>query len=386
MSSAGAADAGSSRWRIRAISAFIGLTTRKNTAAAMVTNVITACRNAPYRKSALLIEKCRSTSPDSPANIEISGETKAVTNVWTSCVNAVPITIATASSSTLPRRTKSRNSFSTPETCARRISSRRWRTAGPRSAYVRRSGPQPRRDGRSLHARGRRRERAPRGLVRGRLGRRRLRVVARCRRAGHVRSLGGQAAAGAELGARRRARALRARRPPPRGRVRVAWRLRHACRAGGRDAHRRRPRRGRARLWPARAPGPGCGRRACADPPQLLGQARARPGALRARGMAGRRVPGRRPSTPAGVARRGRRWNRRPGRGEAVDGCGMRTFALPLRALAAAFGRLAGGELGAHGDRVASAMASNPQLVRYAGTIDTELMAGGEGRLGESDA
>src|SRR4051794_38528788 len=92
MSSAGAADAGSSRWRIRAISAFIGLTTRKNTAAAMVTNVITACRNAPYRKSALLIEKCRSTSPDSPANIEISGETKAVTNVWTSCVNAVPIT------------------------------------------------------------------------------------------------------------------------------------------------------------------------------------------------------------------------------------------------------------------------------------------------------
>jgi L-asparaginase II len=61
---------------------------------------------------------------------------------------------------------------------------------------------------------------------------------------------------------------------------------------------------------------------------------------------------------------------------EAVDGCGMRTFALPLRTLALAFGRLAGGELGPHAGRVARAMGSNPVLVGYAGTIDTELMAG----------
>jgi L-asparaginase II len=63
-----------------------------------------------------------------------------------------------------------------------------------------------------------------------------------------------------------------------------------------------------------------------------------------------------------------------PPSGEAIDGCGMRTFALPLRSLAAAFGRLA-----ADGGRVAAAMGSNPELVGYAGTIDTELMAGEDG-------
>jgi L-asparaginase II len=36
---------------------------------------------------------------------------------------------------------------------------------------------------------------------------------------------------------------------------------------------------------------------------------------------------------------------------EANDGCGMRTFAVPLRALAGAFGRLASGALGPSGDR-----------------------------------
>jgi L-asparaginase II len=65
--------------------------------------------------------------------------------------------------------------------------------------------------------------------------------------------------------------------------------------------------------------------------------------------------------------------------GEAVDGCGMRTFALPLEGLARAFGRLAGGQLGPDADRVVAAMGSNPELVGYAGTIDTELMAGEDG-------
>jgi L-asparaginase II len=65
--------------------------------------------------------------------------------------------------------------------------------------------------------------------------------------------------------------------------------------------------------------------------------------------------------------------------GEAVDGCGMRTFALSLYAMARAFGRLAGGELGPDAGRVVAAMGSNPELVGYAGTIDTELMAGEDG-------
>jgi L-asparaginase II len=72
--------------------------------------------------------------------------------------------------------------------------------------------------------------------------------------------------------------------------------------------------------------------------------------------------------------------------GEAVDGCGMRTFALPLHAMARGFGRLAGGDLGPEGDRVAAAMGSNPELVGYAGTIDTELMAGEDGLVAKVGA
>lgn len=59
---------------------------------------------------------------------------------------------------------------------------------------------------------------------------------------------------------------------------------------------------------------------------------------------------------------------------EATDGCGMRTFAVPLAALARAFGRLAGGRLGPAGDRCAAAMRAHPALVAHDGAIDTELM------------
>jgi L-asparaginase II len=59
---------------------------------------------------------------------------------------------------------------------------------------------------------------------------------------------------------------------------------------------------------------------------------------------------------------------------EATDGCGMRTFAVPLAALAGAFARLAGGGLGPAGDRCAAAMRAHPELVAYDGGIDTELM------------
>jgi L-asparaginase II len=64
---------------------------------------------------------------------------------------------------------------------------------------------------------------------------------------------------------------------------------------------------------------------------------------------------------------------------DAVDGCGMRTYALGLERLAAGFGRLAAGQLGPEGDRVAAAMTAHPALVAYPGAIDTELMAAAPG-------
>ena len=59
---------------------------------------------------------------------------------------------------------------------------------------------------------------------------------------------------------------------------------------------------------------------------------------------------------------------------EATDGCGMRTFAVPLATLARAFGGLASGALGPAGARCAEAMRAHPELVAFDGAIDTELM------------
>ena len=64
---------------------------------------------------------------------------------------------------------------------------------------------------------------------------------------------------------------------------------------------------------------------------------------------------------------------------EATDGCGMRTFAVPLAGLAGAFGRLASGGLGPAGDRCAAAMRAHPELVAFDGAIDTELMRAEDG-------
>jgi L-asparaginase II len=55
----------------------------------------------------------------------------------------------------------------------------------------------------------------------------------------------------------------------------------------------------------------------------------------------------------------------------AVDGCGVITFALPLRSMAHAFARL--GELDA-GDRVTAAMRAHPALIRGGRAADTMLM------------
>ena len=72
--------------------------------------------------------------------------------------------------------------------------------------------------------------------------------------------------------------------------------------------------------------------------------------------------------------------------GEATDGCGMRTFAVPLAALAGAFGRLAGGGLGPAGDRCAAAMRAHPELVAFDGAIDTELMRAEDGLVAKIGA
>lgn len=69
----------------------------------------------------------------------------------------------------------------------------------------------------------------------------------------------------------------------------------------------------------------------------------------------------------------------------AIDGCGVPTFALPLRSFAAAFarlGRLAENE--EHGEaagRVRAAMVEHPRMVAGEGRFDTELMAVTHGRL-----
>lgn len=57
--------------------------------------------------------------------------------------------------------------------------------------------------------------------------------------------------------------------------------------------------------------------------------------------------------------------------GTAVDGCGVLTFALPLRRMAHAFGRLE--QLDA-GPEVAAAMRAHPELIRGARAADTRLM------------
>jgi L-asparaginase II len=71
---------------------------------------------------------------------------------------------------------------------------------------------------------------------------------------------------------------------------------------------------------------------------------------------------------------------------EATDGCGMRTFAVPLAALAGAFAGLASGGLGPAGDRCAAAMRAYPELVGFEGGIDTELMRAEDGLVAKIGA
>ena len=71
---------------------------------------------------------------------------------------------------------------------------------------------------------------------------------------------------------------------------------------------------------------------------------------------------------------------------EAVDGCGMRAYRMPLGALALAFGRLSGAGLGPDGERVAAAMVANSPLVGREGGIDTDLMHASRGLVAKLGA
>jgi L-asparaginase II len=57
----------------------------------------------------------------------------------------------------------------------------------------------------------------------------------------------------------------------------------------------------------------------------------------------------------------------------AIDGCGVVTFALPLRSMATAFARLAAREFEGS-DRITAAMTAKPELVEGPGRTATELM------------
>src|SRR5882762_7480062 len=95
---------GASPRRMRAMSEFTGSTTKKYTAAATITNAITAFRKSPT--SNLLPFTVRPIAEKSgfPATAAMSGVNRSLTKAFTTDVNAAPITTATARSRTLPRR------------------------------------------------------------------------------------------------------------------------------------------------------------------------------------------------------------------------------------------------------------------------------------------
>ena len=67
----------------------------------------------------------------------------------------------------------------------------------------------------------------------------------------------------------------------------------------------------------------------------------------------------------------------------AVDGCGVVTFALPLRSMALAFARF---ERIAGGEAVANAMRAHPELIRGHGALDTSLMQAFPGWIAKGGA
>ncbi|MBC7286610.1 MAG: asparaginase [Armatimonadetes bacterium] len=69
-----------------------------------------------------------------------------------------------------------------------------------------------------------------------------------------------------------------------------------------------------------------------------------------------------------------------------IDGCGVPTFGVPLRAIAAAFARLVTGvgldnDLAAAAERVRQAMWAAPELISAPDGFDSQLLAAGQGAL-----
>src|SRR5712692_4403263 len=79
--------------------------------AAMTRNAISALKNSPYRNLLLLIVKERLAKSGLPPIAAISGVTRSFTNAVTTTPNAVPMTTATARSTTLPLSKKVRKPF-----------------------------------------------------------------------------------------------------------------------------------------------------------------------------------------------------------------------------------------------------------------------------------
>lgn len=67
--------------------------------------------------------------------------------------------------------------------------------------------------------------------------------------------------------------------------------------------------------------------------------------------------------------------------GTAIDGCGVLCFALPLRAMALAYARLATGADGPASGAILEAMVSHPELIAGEGRPCTELMRAYPGRV-----
>jgi L-asparaginase II len=67
--------------------------------------------------------------------------------------------------------------------------------------------------------------------------------------------------------------------------------------------------------------------------------------------------------------------------GRGVDGCGVVTFAAPLRNVALGFARLAAAAPGSPGARVLDAMASNPDMVAGTGRLCTDVLEATGGRV-----
>ena len=90
---------------------FIGKTTKKYMTEEMIKNDIKALKKSPTRKSLLLMAKTILEKSGWPPIAPIRGVMRSLTSAFTIAPNVLPITTATARSTTFPLSKKSRNPF-----------------------------------------------------------------------------------------------------------------------------------------------------------------------------------------------------------------------------------------------------------------------------------